>query len=206
MAFIPVPDGAEVVVHGKLFGQEIVNTLWFTETGAGAYTLEELNTLVGAVADAWRDELLPELSHDYTFVYATATDMQAPGGLQATYATASPQPGGRVGDSLPGNVAYVVSFRTGHTGRSYRGRNYVAGIDDTAVSGNALSSAYSTAILTAYQAILSAAEALGAVPVVVSKYADGAPRTTALTTPITTVMAVDLNLDSQRRRLTGRGS
>jgi hypothetical protein len=45
-----------------------------------------------------------------------------------------------------------------------------------------------------------------AVHVVVSRYHLGAPRVTGIATPVITYLATDNNVDSQRRRLTGRGT
>jgi hypothetical protein len=39
----------------------------------------------------------------------------------------------------------------------------------------------------------------------VSRYANGAPRTVGIATPVTSVVLVDQRVDSQRRRLVGIG-
>ena len=103
------------------------------------------------------------------------------------------------GSSLPGNVAFVLSFRTANRGRSGRGRNYIGGLNEDDVTGNLLTEAKANLFRDAYSAFLS--EALFPYRwVVVSRYNDGVKRAEGLVQTVTTVLYTDLTVDSMRGR------
>jgi hypothetical protein len=102
-------------------------------------------------------------------------------------------------------VTFCLSLRTEASGRSFRGRKYVAGVPQTKVAGNQIVSAWAGDILTAMNDLIAVLSALNQVLTVVSRVADGIDRITAVTTAVANVTYTDLNIDSQRRRLTGRG-
>jgi len=112
---------------------------------------------------------------------------------------------------LPNNVAVTVSFRTGLSGRFARGRNYVSGLSEDAVVLNTVDSAVLADIQAGYEALQDVASDNTSTWVVVSRFSgvdgDGVPipRVEGVTTPITAVIIVDSIIDSQRRRLPGRG-
>lgn len=106
---------------------------------------------------------------------------------------------------MPGNVTICTSFRTAGRGRSARGRNYFIGLVESVVTGNAATTTLTTALVEAYEALLLSPEP-GFTWVVLSRFAEGAPRVTALAQTVTSVVLVDSNVDSQRRRLEGRGT
>lgn len=109
------------------------------------------------------------------------------------------------GTALPGNVTAAVSWRTALGGRSFRGRSYHIGLQVTFTNANQLTAATQTGLAAAYTALLNAVNTTWASGLVVLSYAHNKFwRNTAVATPITSV-SVDINLDSQRRRLTGRG-
>lgn len=106
----------------------------------------------------------------------------------------------------PSHVTFAVKWNTGFAGRSYRGRTYHIGLPLLTTSGNALLGSYLNSAKVHYETILTDIPAYdpNAVLVVASYYHNKAPRATAILTPIVSV-TVDGTLDSQRRRLTGRG-
>lgn len=108
---------------------------------------------------------------------------------------------------LPNNVTVAVKWTGGLTGRSQRGRTYHVGLTEAQVEGDAVSVVSGAVILASYQAILSAISTaiLGAKLVIVSYISGGVPRTVGQTTDVLTG-SLDLTIDSQRRRLAGRGS
>jgi len=203
MAFQAVPNTAVVCVNGTLWGQEIQNTLYFEkDTG---YILADLLDLAALVRSWWFAEVMPLLSSDYIFREITAQDISVEAGEIAFNTAETGTAGGVVSEAMPGNVAIAVSFRTGLAGRSYRGRNYVGGLPNTAVAGNTITDTFRTAIGAAYEALLTVLEDEDFVWGVVSRVTEGLPRPVGVITAIASVLVVDAFVDSQRRRLSGRG-
>jgi len=205
MAYIPVPDVAMVELRGNLFSQNIENTLYFEYSGPPSTTaLEELGD---AVAAWWIAEVVANLSSDYSYREAYVTDLSASTAPTYVALELTPVAGGNSSPSLPGNVAACISFRTPIRGRSGRGRNYLSGLGENAVTGNQFGSSTASALTFAYNLLVDGIEDMpGWTWVVVSRYTAGAPRALGVAYPITTAAFTDLNIDSQRRRLTGRGN
>ena len=204
MAFIPVNDVLLLELRQSLFGQKIENTFGFRLDGG--WSPAQLATLMNNMLLWWNAELAPFLSEDISLREIVATDLSSATGPVVTQAAPVPNPTGdaTIG-SLPGSCALCVSFRTNSRGRSFRGRNYVAGLPETNVTGNTVAAATVNGIQTAYQEILIGGVAAPFEWVVISRFTAGAPRVAGIGTPITTAVVVDPFIDSQRRRLTGRG-
>ena len=200
MAFQPVVNTAKISLEGSLNGAVIVNTLYFRSTG-GAITETSLNDLVADVRNWWRDRMLPEMPTSYTFERIVGTDLTIDGGLQEEKTPA--EDGAVLGGILPNNVAYVIKFTTGFSGRSKRGRNYLAGLRVADVNDNTLSEAQASAYIGIYQQILPGGvdAPAGFEWVIVSRYSDGALRPSGLVTPITGVSVTDRRVDTMRKRL-----
>ena len=204
MAFIPAENVAQVELRATYFDQQVENTLYY-------YYPDGLNTgvmatLANYIDTWWNAYLKPLQSASLVFreVYVTdLTSSSAPTVADTSSAgitgTGSATPG------LPGNVSACVSFRTNGRGRSARGRNYFVGITEGSVSGNEMSPTFKAALLDAYEALILAPEP-GFDWIVLSRYSGGAPRAEGLVQTVTSVVIVDDYVDSQRRRLTGRGN
>jgi len=109
--------------------------------------------------------------------------------------------GAIVGAAPANNVTYAVSFRTGFGGRSYRGRAYHVGLAEADIADSYINVTVRESIREAYEALITALLGSGITWGVYSKVNAGAPRTTGLLTPITSVITVDNVLDSMRSRL-----
>jgi hypothetical protein len=212
MPFVPVPNTAEVEAVYLLDGQIVENVLFFQHTGtpdAGS-----LSELVEAVNTAIRTQLVPLLSNAIQLLRLVGTLIDVADGLVYVSTTSLPATGGSGDESMPSNVAACMSFRTGHRGRSFRGRNFIPALPNGWISTNTITSTLSTSLTAAYTEILGAGADSGWVPVVVSRYSGytivsgkkkPTPRTTGIATPIIAHYFVDNTVDSQRRRLPGRG-
>jgi len=205
MAFIPVPDTVLAELRFDYFGQKIENTLYFRKLGGSSVA-----QAVGLMNDLllwWTTLLSTYLSEDISLRELNVTDLSSASGYSVSQAAPTPNPKGQLlASGLPGNVAICVSFRTPNRGRSFRGRNYVAGLAETDVTGNTLTPLKVAGILGSYQGIPSSIVSSAWDWVVVSRFAGGVPRTTGIATDVTSVVIVDDFVDSQRRRLTGRGT
>lgn len=202
MAFIPTPNNARVAIRQSLFGQDIINTLWFEGTIPFNDTL--LASLNADVIAWWDANLRPLLSDDISLEEVTSIAQDSLTAPSAS--TVAILPGTAAGGSAPGNVCLTVTFKTFQRGRSGRGRNYVSGIREIDINGNAVNPVFAANLRTAYAQIPNEIITNGAIHTVVSFQSNHVPRTEGLPQLITEYVVVDENIDSQRRRLTGRGS
>jgi len=146
------------------------------------------------------------MSSSIKLVKIVLKDMESRTGPAIEYVVGLPIEGGlQTGVELPLNVTAAVSWGTPLRGRSFRGRTYVVGLRAGQVSGNQLTSQARLDLIDQYADLVSAIGTAGFTLVVVSKYSNKAPRTTGIATAITSVN-VNIDLDSQRRRLAGRGA
>lgn len=203
MPFIPVPDVLQAELRYTLFGQRIENVLYFA--GGGRAGQAGMNTLALQLQAWWVAEIAPNLSVQLTLNEIYITDLQSESGETYSGIVAAGSQGQINDNALPGNVALCVSFRTAQRGRSFRGRNYVPGLAETSVAGNTVEAGVVNNLQAGYGALISTAAAAGFPWVVVSRYSGGDPRPVGLATNITGARVVDPFVDSQRRRLTGRG-
>lgn len=204
MAFIPAPGCAEVAVCYNEFDQAIQNVFHVHKSTpfdlAGLHDLAEM-------FQGWQETDIAPLqssSVGCSLIIARALDSETAPAIE--YTENLPVVGGQTTDpGLPANVTVAVKWNTGLRGRSYRGRTFHIGLCEGMVNGNKVNEAPAAAILGAYQTLLSMLSLSTMDLVVLSKYADKAPRTVAVATPIIGC-SVDEWVDSQRRRLTGRGA
>lgn len=204
MAFIPAVNTVKTAIEGSLGGQVIINTLYWLFTGAPSET--NVADLADRVLEWCVDEMLSVLSQDFQLVGVTATDQTTDHGYQANASPLTTEVGVSTSPASPANVAGVVTFRTSQVGRSYRGRNYIAGIPDDVTDSPVIFDPTWVSNVVASYALLSGVETdIDCTHVVCSRYTANAPRVTAVLTPITSY-TMDSNIDSQRRRLAGRGA
>jgi hypothetical protein len=202
--FVPAENTAKVVVEGQWAGNDAINTLWFQFASEPDQT--DLETLAEYVWENLLSALQSTWAASYQVNRVTATRQNSENDIQGVYdAMGTPLVGSGSGASVPLNASWSISFRTGLRGRSYRGRNYAAGylnsILDDPGRGNATVLA---GVAAAYVQHLITNMLAGWTWVVASHVADKAPRVAAVLTPIISVI-IDTYVDSQRRRLVGRG-
>lgn len=204
MTFVPVPNTALVEVK-HFYGSEIVeNTLWFENIVDPTEGM--LTTLAENVATNWAINQLVYASTGVGMYQVSATSMTSNTSPSVDF-TVSPIEFGLIDSPVvPSSVTWTITFRTGNRGRSFRGRNYFIGLTESQVSGNGITSTLANNIISAYETFMAAVSTDGWQHVVASRFSGGAPRTTGVTTPVTSYGYFDLYVDSMRRRLTGRGS
>lgn len=107
---------------------------------------------------------------------------------------------------MPLNVARVVSLRTAKRGRSYRGRVYLSGTPDTVIETmNTIDATHAANLVSGFNALATLLDGHGFDVVVASKQHNGVETNPAEVNEVI-AFAVDVLVDSQRRRLTGRGT
>ena len=205
MPFIPVADTVEVELFQMLHGQKIENTQYWRKIGGSS--VADATDLWNSLLIWWSTSFSIQLSNQLTLLGAKITDLSSETSYAVEFAAPAPHPAGHsVSFGLPGNVALVASFRTNSRGRSYRGRNFVAGLPEDGVDGNTVQTSVVNALQASYAALLSDFAPSGWEWVVASRFHNKLPRVAGIATAITSVIVVDPYIDSQRRRLTGRGT
>lgn len=206
MPFIPVEDTAHIRIEGRADGQQSINDLYFRHS-TGPIAAADMVGLVTAIRTWYTDTMAPLLNENWVATAVHGRDLTAPIAAVADLGFTSVQ-GGVTGEAAPNNCSMAVSFRSGLAGRAYRGRNYVPMLTNSEVSGNYIDPAFATGIVDGYSELLFGGGALpaGWVWVIVSRFLNNEPRVAGIFTEVFSVLVTDLVVDSQRRRLPGRGN
>lgn len=202
MAFQPVVDTVEIDIIYTQHGQTIQNV--FYGENPGGYLLADLVALAagidGQVSGTWKAQQVIEAVYQRTEVRGLAVEND----ITATDNSSSGV-GLLVGGALPNNVTLSVKKESGLTGRSARGRCYWLGCaQDKLLSTdeNLFQAAYVTSIVSAVDDIRNQINAIGIwEAVLVSRFSGGVQRTTGLTFPWISSVAVNDVVDTQRGRL-----
>lgn len=201
--FIPVPNTVRSSLLYLLDNQTIVNTLHFNL--ATEPTLAQMDALNTALRTWYTASFKPQVPSNVSLSAINTVGLwsqTAPSRLSVV----SPLEAGTAPTSFPANVTYCASNRTGLRGRNYRGRFYWPGMPSTYVtSTNTVTAAFVAAVQAALGVLLTPANVANFIWVIASRYFNKLPRATGIVTPVTAVVG-DLTLDSQRRRLPGRGA
>lgn len=203
MAFIPIPNSVQLCFDFVTAGQNWQFCI-VVKKNSGAPTTGDLSTLTNEGIDWYTDLFKTRLSNAVQMRQTRATDMTAQGAPQ--FIQANIENGTVAQPPLPLGTPIVVSSRTENRGRSYRGRSYVSGLPETVqADATDITSGAAANILSDFGDLLDRLATLGFTWVVASKQHNGSVVSPAATTPVT-AFVVDTHLDSQRRRLFGRGT
>lgn len=199
MAFQPAPNIAMVEIRGSLKGQNVENTLYFEHTGSIDQTA--LETLLSLVDEWMVEEYIPVLPSDFTLRELYARSLSSQIAPEATNTDSTGTPGGAGSAGMPNQVTWAVSFRSGLTGRSSRGRNFIMGIPASQVDGNEIDEAFGASIVAAYEQLLAVFDAGAWTWVILSRQQNGVLLPNALGYAVAAVSYTDFILDTQRGRL-----
>lgn len=186
----------------------MINTMWFLHT-SGPPTQVDVASLAQDAGAQWAVSAATLLSSDVTFLYALATDYTVENSWQSV-STSGNVPG-TAADAMPNNVALAFSFRNGKRGRANRGRVYIGGIPRGAVVENEVSAAgFTTDMLIALNGFVGPDTISVGWELAIAhrRYVVAGEEfwlDPAIITAVTQVTLVDDTVDSQRRRLPGRG-
>jgi hypothetical protein len=203
MPFIPTPNGIALCFDFTTAGQ-----MWqicFMVRGPTATpTTSELTAVAAIGGDTWNDSFHNLVSLETTLRQTRATDMSQEGGPEHVHLVNDA--GSVTGAALPLNAAAVLSLRTDLRGRSYRGRVYISGLTQNQVSAtNILNSTFMSNCVSMSAILVSYLVSANSLLSVRSLRHNGAARSSGVLTPVTAV-TMDSYIDSQRRRLNGRGT
>lgn len=202
-SFIPVPDVARTVMKYNIFGQTVENVHYFSKSGG--FDAAALDALNDAIVDAWGTTLRALQPPQLQLLEVISTAQEVVSGAQDSDIVAANGTNASASTNAL-NATFAIKFTTGLSGRSYRGRMYWPALVGVEILNNEVSSTYAAdmrdAVMSFFAEIFDVA---GAVHVVVSYQNDCEWNTTGVATPVTGYSYTDLHVDSQRRRLSGRG-
>lgn len=203
--FIPAENTARVEMIYSASGTRIENVFHFQSDVP--WTAASLEELTHQVFTGWLGDMQAVQSQGATLEMIRAVDIDVEDGNVFEYTGFTPNQGSIANPIMPGNVTLSIKFGSTRTGRSYRGRMYFIGLVENATTGNVVETSYRDDIVANTQSLFTEVQdgMPGVQHVIVSYCNNGAWRTTAAVTPVATYSA-DVNVDSQRRRLNGRGT
>jgi hypothetical protein len=136
MSPLVIADTYEVTQHFSLTGgEEMVNVFHIYGSGAGGNLNQSAANAIGdAVFNAWNDNLKGVTYTGNSFDTVKTKDISTANG--PAFEKAFTTSGTNGSDPLPNGVTSVVTWRTGSTGRSFRGRSYIGGFTEGSSTGN----------------------------------------------------------------------
>jgi len=202
MTFQPAINCAKAVIKHAVGSNNFYNILNFYH--GTSYGQVNITDLAEAIDSWWATEMMPLFDADYLYVETTVTGLTSENDLTATVDTGAGG-GAVVGQLMPYNVAFVITHRTGYTGRSARGRTYHSGLSDVMFAAtNQLTQTVVDDIEAAWAELDTYLAATSWEFVVLSRFHNGSKRATATFFPVISSTARNTVVDSQRGRLPER--
>lgn len=205
MAFIPVPNAGEFHLIFSYDGQICENV--FHGVRDGGYDAPALTTALNNIIAWWLDQMRAHVAPTLILLRGEAFALDTEGSPAIVIEHSPlPAPGTKVTEQLPNNVTLSVKWTTPFRGRSFRGRTYHLGLCEDQVTNNLMHSDTLAVLDAAYGQLQIAMSGSGPGQLaVVSRFHNKAPRVAGIATPITGRI-LEPTIDSQRRRLPGRGT
>ena len=202
--FIPAARTARAEMTYTEFGQKLQNVFYFQKDTD--WTFNDVSDLAAQLNSSWALHLDGMMSDQVNLFAVKVVNLGADDGVGTELFPTLPNAGTRLSPGLPTGTTVAVKFSSLYTGRSRRGRCYHIGLTEDMVTGNSLTTTMVGLMQTAYQNFFDDVTG-GSVPcthVIASFCGSGVWRSSALITPVS-FYGVDADIDSQRRRLSGRG-
>lgn len=204
MPFVPAPNIVQVQIRATKDSQFVENRIHvncFHEP-----TAADLALIAGGVETAVRTSWVDDLPGDVTLREVYVKSLHEENGIEFTAAFPTNTTGAVVGDPLPNHVTACISLRSGQVGRSARGRMYWLGLTEPQVQGNNLTASTMAALVVDVNEVYNVFFNNGFRWVIVSYQSGGIPRPGGPVYFIVNgIIFTDSTVDSQRRRLPGRG-
>lgn len=202
--FIPAPGVFKVQLIYLYNSQRIENV--FNVRSGGALLVADADRIEAVFANWWNVSARAQVTSQCSLNLIVLDALDSASGLHKEYTSGWTPAGSGAGSAAPGNITSSVKLSTGLRGRSFRGRFYWPGLGTAFINGNQLNTGVATAIQTSANLLRTnlAAGSPSDRLVVTSYRTGGSWRTTAVSTEVTAA-STHANVDSQRRRLSGRG-
>lgn len=203
MPFIPVPNVVKLEAIFNFNGQICENVHHYEKDVA--WDVASMQNLASEYIQAWTTFLRPTMTNEVSLSNIKVTDLTTQFSNGIEYSTGLPLAGSSVAPASPNNVTLSVTWVTAFRGRSFRGRTYHIGLKESEVGQNEVTVSYAGIMAAFYGALFTSVPSTGETMVVVSYREGNAPRAEGLATPIIGI-SINRTVDSQRRRLPGRGA
>jgi len=205
MPFVPAPNIIQIEMRAVRNGAQVENRIMYDMLAP--VTPTNLQDVAIAAWNWWENDYADFLSASVNLKEVVCTDLTVHEGAQYTYAPDTTTVGGIVGLALPNEAAFCVSLRTGHRGRSARGRFYTLSVVfDQMADDNFLEPTAAENFRASVGRLMVNLTAEGGLPVIVSYITNNAPRPGGpVYFPITNVTVVDNEIDSMKSRKPGVG-
>lgn len=211
VTFIPVVNCAEVELKFTQTDGEFAENTFGVQRDE-AWDTATLLTMANAFVNWWHDgDGIGGIYRTFQFtgvtlLGATARDLTTSGGIRVD-STAVPASihGAGTGFQLQDGLSLAVTARTGHAGRSFRGRTFLVGLANGVLDtsgANIIDAGVGANFIKMMNALILAVNTADTHShlCVISRRTGNAPRVTGLTTPILQYGLHDMFLDYQRRR------
>lgn len=201
--YVPA-DAVEVDITYLFDGQRCQNVVHYAYDSVPLP--DDMIELGNDIIAAWDTGMKAWMPVTLSLIEVKLTDLTTQISPSVFATTGLPVAGTNVSPALPNSNALVLTKRTALRGRSYRGRIYIPGLIEGQVTANAVSSAYQTNYLNFWNGLRTITTTLNSFEMVVlSKKQNGSWLAQGILTPVIG-FTTDGQVDSQRRRLPGRGS
>lgn len=160
----------------------------------------ELRSAANAFHVGYAQEWKHMMGEDWSIDNITGLDFSQEDGAQIQTNLTLPIDGSEITPEIPASVALVVSHRTDRTGRSRRGRTYLAGLTEGSTDGNTVDATAITRAGDCFDDIDTNLDSIDMDHVVYSLYSEGVARAVPIATLITNRI-INNRVDTQRRRL-----
>lgn len=194
-----------VEVRALKAGQHIENR--FHINAGHTPALADIVAVHPIIANSILTDWLPELPADVTLVSVFYRSLETENDVQLEAPFVTGTVGTHSGADSPNQNTLCISLRSGMSGRSARGRLYWLGLSEDMTSGNVVDATPAAAIVSALQG-LQAGLATALYPLTIVSYINnGAPRVGGpVYFEVLSILLVDRQIDSQRRRMPGHGT
>lgn len=200
--FVPFVRTVQVAMRYTQQGQQVENVFHCQLPAAPTET--SMRTVAETFKTWWNTNMKPLVSGNVKLVEILVTDLTTVTGIGITYTEGLPIQGTNSGNDLPMNATVAVKWTTLLRGRSFRGRTYHVGLLIEQVDASILKPATVTSFTAAYVALITALNTALTGLVVASRRSANAWRALGVSTFVAYAV-VEPTVDSQRRRLPGRG-
>jgi len=204
MPFVPTTGGVRISMDYEVEGQQCANVFHVrADTPSDVSTLEGITTVF---YNWWNTNVKPKQHSACVLERIVATNLDDISGPQFIRTAGLPASGTNGSAALSNNVTIATTLTTSRIGRSFRGRSYWCGLTpDDLLDVNHITLAAAAALSAAFDLLIEALATNGTPLAILSLVANGAPRSEGVLTNVTAVHT-DNTIDSQRRRLPGRGA
>lgn len=166
--YVPVANTIQAELRQTLGGEPLMNVLHFEKNTQP--TVSDMTALGNEIVDWWATNVAAWLSSNLSLIEVYLTDLTSQIGATVSMVSGLPVVGVVNTESMSANVAACLSFKTPFRGRSYQGRNYIAGLPITSVLLNMIDSNVTLGLRTAYSLLSGFPASVGFSHVVVSRY------------------------------------